>query len=90
MARQSLRQAWVVPFLAPLAFVFAVACDDGDIGEECGEPGEMDECVDGAICTNEGEGAFCRALCKEQEDCPDDESCNGVSDTKLKSCQPEK
>ena len=50
----------------------------------------MDECEDGAVCTNEGEGAVCRALCKEQEDCPDDEACNGIEGTSLKSCQPDK
>jgi len=88
-----LRRPFLVRALAPLALLLSVACSDGDIGEECGEAGDTDECVDGAICTNEGddegEGAVCRALCEEHEDCADDERCNGVSQTNLKSCQPD-
>jgi hypothetical protein len=81
---------WVVRALAPFGLLFFVACGDADIGEECDETGDTDECVDGAVCTNDGEGAVCRALCVEQEDCPDDEACNGISGTSLKSCQPDK
>jgi hypothetical protein len=76
-----------------LLFLLAVCalpgCGAADVGEECDEAGETDECEDGAVCTNEGDGAVCRALCKEQEDCASGESCNGVSDTNLKSCQPD-
>ena len=65
-------------------------CGAAELGDECDDSGDSDECEDGAICTNEGERAVCRALCKEQEDCPSGQSCNGVSDTNLKSCQPDK
>ena len=67
-----------------------VGCGHADVGEECDEPGSSDECVDGAICTNEGEGAVCRMECTKQEDCPTGEACNGVSGTDTKSCQPDK
>jgi hypothetical protein len=90
VTRISLRQPWVVRALAPLALLFSVACGDADIGEECDDAGETDECVDGAVCTNDGEGSVCRALCLEQEDCPNDEACNGIEGTSLKSCQPDK
>jgi hypothetical protein len=77
--------------LAPLALAWLSACGASEVGEECDDAGDTDECEDGAICTNEdGGGAVCRALCKEQEDCPRGESCNGVSETSFKSCQPDK
>jgi hypothetical protein len=73
-----------------LWLVFTLAgCGAAEVGEECDEAGETDECEDGAVCTNEGDGAVCRALCKEHEECRSGESCNGVSDTNLKSCQPD-
>ena len=66
-----------------------VACGGVEIGEECDEVGNSDECVESAICTNEeGETARCRMLCDAQEDCPDGHDCNGVSNSSLKSCQP--
>jgi hypothetical protein len=77
--------------LASLAFALLSACGASEVGEECDDAGDTDECEDGAICTNEdGGGAVCRALCKEQEDCSGGLSCNGVSGTDLKSCQPDK
>jgi hypothetical protein len=66
----------------------AVGCGKGDVGDSCDDGGKTDECVDGAICTNEGDDAVCRALCQEQEDCPAGETCNGVANSNLKSCQP--
>ena len=74
--------------LAPLAVALLVGCGASEVGEECDDVGDTDECEDGAICTNEEGGAVCRALCKET--CPRGESCNGVSGTNLKSCQPDK
>jgi hypothetical protein len=76
--------------LAPLALAFVSAGGASEVGEECDDAGDQDECEDGAICTNEEGGAVCRALCKEQDDCPSGQSCNGVSDTSFKSCQPDK
>lgn len=66
-----------------------IACGGAELGESCDDEGSTDECVDDAVCTNEGEGAACRALCKEQEDCPAGYACNGISSTSQKSCQPD-
>ena len=67
-----------------------VGCGGADIGEPCEEVGSGAECVAMAICTNDdGDTAFCRQVCEEHEDCPMGESCNGVSGTSLKSCQPD-
>lgn len=76
--------------LAAALLVVTAACGGADIGEDCDDHGSTDECVDDAVCTNEdGDHAACRALCEEHEDCPDGHSCNGVSNTSLKSCQPD-
>ena len=72
------------------ALLLAVpACGESEIGEECDTAGSQDDCEGGALCTNEGGGAVCRALCAEQDDCPPGHACNGVSGTNLKSCQPD-
>jgi hypothetical protein len=74
-----------------LAMVLAlvVGCGSAEIGEECEDIGESDECVDGAICTNETSGGVCRATCTETVSCPSGHTCNGVSGTNVKSCQPD-
>jgi hypothetical protein len=75
-----------------MALAFSAACgDDGDIGDACEEAGRTDDCVDGAICTNvDGSNEnVCRKICEDQADCAQGESCNGVRDTNIKSCQPE-
>jgi hypothetical protein len=64
------------------------ACGEGDIGDSCDTSGATDECVDGAICTNTTDGAVCRKVCTSQDDCSDTETCNGISGTNTKSCQP--
>ena len=66
-------------------------CGGAELGESCDDVGKTDECVDGAVCTKQGEGdgAACRAVCDQHEDCPPGHSCNGVSGTSLKSCQPD-
>ena len=65
------------------------ACGGADVGESCDEVGSSDECVDGAICTNEGDAAkVCRLSCRSQDDCPSDHDCNGISNSSEKSCQP--
>ena len=52
--------------------------------------GMTDECVDNAICTNDsGDVLTCEQLCEEKEDCPQGYSCNGISNTNKKSCQPD-
>ncbi len=77
-------------FLSFLA-VAALACaSEGEIGDSCGTAGKTtDECVSGAICTNGSGGKnACRKICTEQKDCATNESCNGVSGSSTKSCQP--
>lgn len=64
------------------------ACGSAEIGEECDTAGAADECVDGAICTNDDTNV-CRAVCEVQEDCPVNYACNGVSGSSTKSCQPD-
>jgi hypothetical protein len=65
------------------------ACGGADIGEECDGVGSEDDCVGGAICTNSGDTAVCREICDDHPDCPVGHSCNGVSGTSTKSCQPD-
>ena len=80
------RIAWIAVVGLSIA-----ACGASELGEECDDAGSSDDCVDGAICTNEEDGsAVCRALCSEQEDCKSGEACNGVSGSNQKSCQPDK
>ena len=69
---------------------FMLGCGDAEVGEECDEVGSGDDCEDGAICTNEETGAVCRSLCTDTADCPAAHACNGVANTNVKSCQPEK
>jgi hypothetical protein len=77
--------------LRNVALVLALVsgCGSAEIGEECDDVGESDECEDGAICTNEASGGVCRAVCNETTDCPSNHTCNGVSGTSVKSCQPD-
>lgn len=82
------RSGWTAFSLAA-ALLFATGCGKPELGEECDEAGDPDACEDGALCTNEESGAVCRKLCREQEDCASGEACNGVSNTDLKSCQPD-
>jgi hypothetical protein len=82
-----LRPLFLLIALAPFPLT---ACGGADIGESCDEKGSTDECVDNAVCTNEDDGSACRKLCKDKADCPEGEDCNGVSNTSLKSCQPDK
>jgi len=68
----------------------SLGCGGADIGEQCDTAGSADECVDNAICTNEADGVNrCRQTCREQADCPAATSCNGVSGSSTKSCQPD-
>jgi hypothetical protein len=72
-----------------LVLLLLAGCASAKIGEECDEVGESDECEDGAICTNEASGGICRAVCVETADCAAGHTCNGVSGTNVKSCQPD-
>ena len=75
-----------------LVGVFAIGCGSAsEIGEDCHTEASQEECVEGAICTNDVSDTFvCRLSCVEQEDCPSDQNCNGISGTNTKSCQPDK
>jgi hypothetical protein len=84
-----------IPARLLLSSVLAVSlslagCGASEVGESCDTGGSADECVDGAICTNEDEGNTCRLVCEEQEDCPMNYSCNGVTGGSTKSCQPDR
>lgn len=66
-----------------------VGCGGSDIGEACDTGGSTDECVDGAICTNDSAGNVCREICDTTADCAAGYSCNGVTGGSIKSCQPD-
>lgn len=75
--------------LAALALALVALGCSADVGASCDTPGSLDECVDGAVCTNESGGAnTCRLLCADDADCPVGHNCNGLTGTQIKSCQP--
>ncbi len=80
----------VLAWTAVLSLAFVVSCGGtSEIGGGCDTSGATDECVSGAICSSEREGATnCRKICTEQADCGDSENCNGINDSNQKSCQP--
>ncbi len=85
---KELRLVSTSAFLA-LAVTAYSGCGRSDLGESCDSSGATDECVDGAICTNlSGGGNVCRKSCTVQADRASNESCNGISNSNLKSCQP--
>jgi len=74
--------------VATLILAYACGCGGGG-GGGCGTPGNTAECSSGDICSNlSGDGNACRKICTTQTDCPSDESCLGVANTDVKSCQP--
>ena len=89
MNRQNLQLSRAL--FALLALTAIIGCDGkADLGEECNTPGSTDECVSGAVCTNDSGGQRCRPVCSDDKQCASTEACNGVSGTKIKSCQPKK
>jgi hypothetical protein len=70
----------------------ALSCGGaGDVGEECSEPGNVDQCVDGAVCHDRDAvdaPGQCRLICTDDTDCPDDGSCEDVMDSPYKGCIP--
>ncbi len=71
------------------ALLAVVACGgEADVGESCDTAGSTDECVGGAVCTNDSGGSRCRRICQDDAQCAPTEACNGVSGTNIKSCQP--
>lgn len=81
---------WRLGLAILCASFLALACSEPEVGEDCDEIGAADACEEGAICTNEESGGVCRLLCKETDECPLDHTCNGISGSNLKSCQPDK
>jgi hypothetical protein len=74
--------------LSALVLICAIGCG-GDGGGGCSMPGSSAECSSGDICSNlSGDGNACRKICTAQADCAADESCLGVANTNIKSCQP--
>ncbi len=75
--------------LACLSFVtLGTACGRADIGDSCDRPGNADECVDAAMCTQTANGARCLPRCVDDTQCAATEACNGVASTNIKTCQP--
>lgn len=77
--------------LATMAAALA-SCGKADLNEACDTAGSTDECKDGLVCTNftsnGASGNSCFKQCTDQTDCTSTQSCNGVSGTNIKSCQP--
>ena len=74
--------------LFSVAILVSDGCGGGGRGG-CGTPGSTTECSSGDICSNlSGDGNECRKICTSQADCPADQSCNGIANTDVKSCQP--
>ena len=83
------RNAMSRRFCTLLGLLGALACSgEAAIGEECDTAGSTDECVNGAVCTNDLGGRRCRLVCNDDAQCAASEACNGVSSTNIKSCQP--
>ena len=69
---------------------FIIGCSgEGDIGDSCEVSGDDAECVEEALCTKVvDETLTCLKRCNGQEDCADNEACNGVSGGSGNTCQP--
>ena len=78
-----------VRVLLLVALGVAWGCGKADLGESCETSGAADECVESAICTKLGDDTKCLKVCEDQADCGASESCNGVSGSSTKSCQPD-
>ncbi len=74
--------------LLALALSLPLGCGSAEVGEDCDDIGDNDECEDGAMCTNEDGGGVCRYLCDDDDHCPPNHECNGVSGSNAKTCQP--
>ncbi len=76
--------------LACLSFLtLATGCGRADIGDSCDRPGNPDECVSEAMCTQNANGsATCLRRCIDDTQCAATEACNGVASTNIKTCQP--
>lgn len=84
----SLRSSFVFAVLA--LSVLAAGCGSkGEVGESCDTRGSVDECVDGAICSQQSDAASaCLKTCTDDAQCGADEACNGVEGSSTKACRP--
>ena len=79
--------------LAALITVASWGCGGaGDIGDDCSEPGSVDQCADEAVCHDRVSGdapGRCRLICTDDRDCPGGGSCEDVSESPYKGCVPD-
>jgi len=54
----------------------------------CSQEGSITECPGGSVCSSQGGGLLCAAVCQSQGDCRSEYECNGVSNSDSKSCRP--
>jgi hypothetical protein len=85
-----LRRRCIATSILLLGTFSSIGCGRAEIGEECDGIGSTDDCDEGAICTNEEGRGICRLLCTETVQCPAAHTCNGISGTNFKSCQPDR
>jgi len=83
------KMLWSVLGAALLALALVACGGGGSVGEDCSEPGSVDQCVDEAVCHDRSSGdapGKCRIICTDDRDCPDDGSCEDVRDSPYKGC----
>ena len=71
--------------------ILSGACGgEAALGEECGEEGADGECEGGAVCgkPDDSDALECLKVCNDQDDCPADQECNGISGSDVKGCRP--
>lgn len=78
--------------LSVLVFAVLAGCaSEGAAGDACDKAGVTDGCESGTICANDANGNnYCRKTCADQAQCSATESCNGITGTSTKACQPKK
>jgi hypothetical protein len=79
-----------LPLLCALLLCAPLGCGPQEVGEECDDIGDDDECEDGAICTNDGPSGdgYCAWICENNDHCQPDFECKDIRDSHVKSCQP--
>lgn len=61
----------------------------GFCSKGCLQEGSTDECPQGTICAQVTPGTrYCAVICTEQSHCRDFYSCNGITASSTKACQP--
>lgn len=87
--------------LIALGALLLLACGPGEIGDECEGASAMNDCVDGAFCTQQPAEDleppdnpnnlryFCRAVCDSEAACGDGFNCLRAEGSMLSTCQPD-